>query len=95
MLTIAIVEPHTLYRLGLARLLADTLPSAKLLGMDYTSLEIQAERQRCELLLLSVPSVKASYTLLSTAERRFQADAILLMADTPMPCQVPMIHLQR
>jgi len=89
MLTIAIVEPHTLYRLGLARLLADTLPSAKLLGMDYTSLETQAERQRCELLLLSVPSVKASYTLLSTAERRFQADAILLMADTPYALPSP------
>lgn len=85
--TIAIVEPHTLYRLGIVRLLTETLPEAKLLGLDYTSLDVETEKQRCELLLLSVPSVKASHTLLNSAERKFQADAILLMADTP--CALP------
>lgn len=80
--TIAIVEPHTLYRLGMIRLLADTLPSAKLLEMDYPSLETETEQQPCELLLLSVPSAEATRTLLKTAERIFNPEAVLLLAET-------------
>lgn len=85
--TIAIVEPHTLYRLGIIRLLTEALPSAKLVGMDYTALDIEAEKQHCELLLLSVPSVEASHILLSVAEHKFQTEAALLMAETL--CDLP------
>lgn len=85
--TIVVVEPHTLYRLGIVRLLTDTLPKAKLLGMDYTALNGGAEQQKCELLLLSVPSAEASRALLDSAQRTLQPEAILLMADTQ--CALP------
>lgn len=87
MCTIAVVEPQTLYRLGIVRLLADSLPDVKLLGMDYTSLETEAEQQKCELLLLSVPSAEASHELLKTGQYIFQPKAILLMVETP--CALP------
>lgn len=79
---IVVMEPHTLYRLGIIRLLTDTLPEAKLLGMDYTSLDTGAGQQGCDLLLLSVPSAEASHTLLYNAKRALQPKAILLMIDT-------------
>lgn len=85
--TIVVVEPHTLYRLGIVRLLTDTFPEATLLGMDYASLNTEIEYRRCELLLLSVTSAEASRTLLESAQHTFQPEAILLMADTQ--CALP------
>lgn len=82
MTTIAVVEPHTLYRLGIVRLLTDNLPEARLLGMDYSSLDDKADPQACELLLLSVPSAEASRVLLDNAQRILRPEAVLLMADT-------------
>lgn len=95
MLRIAVVEPHTLYRLGIVRLLAETVPSARLFGVDYTSLDNESEQQRCELLLLSVPSAETCSNLLKIAQRLFQPNAILLMAETlralPSPYESPEI----
>lgn len=93
--TIAVVEPHTLYRLGIVRLLTDTLPDATLLGMDYASLDTEAKQQRCELLLLSVPSVEASRALLDSAQRMLQPEAILLMAETQSALPSPYESIAR
>ncbi|CAM5420584.1 response regulator transcription factor [Alcaligenes phenolicus] len=82
MTTIIIVEPHTLYRLGIVRLLADTLPSAELLSMDYESMETGLQTRCCELLLLSVPSAKACLKLLADAHRSLQPSAVLLIAES-------------
>lgn len=82
MTTIIVVEPHTLFRLGIIRLLADTLPSAELLSMDYESMETGLQTRRCELLLLSVPSAEACLKLLADVHRSLQPSAVLLMAES-------------
>ncbi|WP_454006190.1 response regulator transcription factor [Alcaligenes sp. Marseille-Q7550] len=90
MTTIIVVEPHTLFRLGIVRLLADTLPGAELLGMDYTFLDTPALERPCELLLLSIPSADACQTLLDHAHRNLQPNAVLLMAESH--CALPAVH---
>lgn len=87
MTTIIVVEPHTLFRLGIVRLLADTLPTAQLLGMDYSSLDTTGSDRHCELLLLSVPSADACRALLDHAHRSLQPNAVLLMAESA--CALP------
>lgn len=91
--TIIIVEPHTLYRLGIVHLLTKALAGFKLIDMDYTSLENATEQHQCDLLLLSVPSAEASPILLNTAKRMLQPDAVLLITETtralPSPHELP------
>jgi two-component system nitrate/nitrite response regulator NarL len=80
MANIIIIEPHPLLRLGLQQLMADVAHSV--LGGDYAYLQqIQAERQPCDLLLLSVASFDDIQTLLAMAQGVVAPTAVLLLAE--------------
>lgn len=88
MVTITVVEPNTLLRLGILNLLKTLDCRAASQGIDYTQLFDggQPHPPGTDLMLLSVPAAYDHVReLVATAQQRFAPRRILLLSDTPEP----------
>ncbi len=88
MVTITVVEPNTLLRLGLLNLLKTLDCHASSRGIDYTQLfdHGQPPPPDTDLMLLSVPTAYDHVKeLVAAAQQRFAPRRILLLSDTQEP----------
>lgn len=84
MITVTVVEPHALIRLGIQQLLEKLTPNIACVGMDYSELFQGGPRSRPpDLMLLSVPPIYTEMLqLVDAARNSHNPKRILLLSDT-------------
>src|SRR5690606_4205262 len=82
MTTIVVIEPHTLLRLGILQILADTSASCTLSGEDYSVFTKESSTAECDLILLSISSFEEIQKLTAAAERIYAPKAMLLLSES-------------
>ncbi|MGN6580349.1 MAG: response regulator transcription factor [Bordetella sp.] len=85
MVTIAIVEPNALIRMGIQQVLK-TLPDDILcVELDYTQLFNGSGNSQIDLMLLAVPdTIELTLQLVEIAQRSYRPQHIVLLSETPI-----------
>lgn len=85
MVTIAIVEPNALLRMGIKQVLKNLADDISCVELDYTQLFNGSSNSQTDLMLLAVPDTLAlTLQLVDIAQRSYRPRHIVLLSETPI-----------